>query len=194
MDAPPFLVEFDLRRRQGRLRRVGCVRHLKQLCSPSISSRCSFDFVSRAFLGSARSTFGGDKYPLLGTREDLAPTTFRTALTDSASVVMWRFTCTARWMKQLSRKGRKWRNEANAMAVRCGLSAVGGGADAVKRQKLQIHHVGSLPKRRFKTTMTSTPARQTRTKRALEEMEEEAAGQVTDALCMRRFGAHHRRI
>lgn len=32
MDVPPFLVEFDLRRRQGRLR-VGCVKHLKQLLS-----------------------------------------------------------------------------------------------------------------------------------------------------------------
>lgn len=30
MDVPPFLVEFDLRPRQGRLRRVGCVKHLKQ--------------------------------------------------------------------------------------------------------------------------------------------------------------------
>lgn len=33
MDVPPFLVEFDLRRKQGRLRRVGCVKHLKQLLS-----------------------------------------------------------------------------------------------------------------------------------------------------------------
>lgn len=61
MDVPPFLVEFDLRRRQGRLQRVGCVKHLKQLLSVDQLQVCSFDFVSRAFLGSARATFENER-------------------------------------------------------------------------------------------------------------------------------------